>query len=52
LLAGGHPRHTNYDLEALTHMQYIKVNFFLYGSIFVTEWKEGGYYTDIRKGED
>ncbi|KAH7392541.1 hypothetical protein BKA66DRAFT_457724 [Pyrenochaeta sp. MPI-SDFR-AT-0127] len=52
LLAGGHPRHTNDNLEALTHMQYIEVDFSFYGSVFVMEWKEGGYYTDIREGED
>lgn len=52
LLAGGHPRHTNDDLEAMTHMQYIEVGFSSYGSVFVTEWEEGGYFANIREGED
>ncbi|KAJ4362588.1 hypothetical protein N0V83_010682 [Neocucurbitaria cava] len=52
LLAGGHPRHTNHDLEALTHMQYIEVDFTFGASVFVTEWEDGRYYTEIREGED
>ncbi|KAH8701255.1 hypothetical protein GQ44DRAFT_632233 [Phaeosphaeriaceae sp. PMI808] len=52
LFAGGHPRHTNSDLEALTHMQYIEVDFCSYGSVFIEEWREGGYYSNIHEGED
>ncbi|KAH7068265.1 hypothetical protein BKA63DRAFT_536650 [Paraphoma chrysanthemicola] len=52
LLAGGHPRLTNDDLEALTHIQYVEVDFYSYRSSFVKEWREGGYYTDIHEGEN
>jgi hypothetical protein len=52
LLAGGHPRHTNDDLEALAHMQYIEVDFYGYRSSFVEEWRDGGYYTNIHEGEE
>ncbi|KAH7092216.1 hypothetical protein FB567DRAFT_463231 [Paraphoma chrysanthemicola] len=51
LLAGGHPRLTNDDLEALTHIQYVEVDFFIYRSSFVEEWTEGGYHCDIHEGE-
>ncbi|KAH7409998.1 hypothetical protein DE146DRAFT_333147 [Phaeosphaeria sp. MPI-PUGE-AT-0046c] len=52
LQAGGHPRHTNYDLEALAHMHYIEVSFIDYTSNFIKEWREGEYYCYIRKGEE
>jgi hypothetical protein len=50
VLAGGHPRHTDNDLEALTHMQHIEVNFASFGSMFVREWADGGDFGYIPEG--
>jgi hypothetical protein len=49
---GGHLLHTNDDLETLTHMQFVEANFTSYESAFVEDWREGGYYCDIRDGDD
>jgi hypothetical protein len=44
LLAGGHPRYTDGDLEALKCMQHIEVTFdHSLGSIFILEWERGDF---------
>jgi hypothetical protein len=43
---GGHLLHTNDD------MQFVEANFTSYESAFVEDWREGGYYCDIRDGDD
>lgn len=52
LLAGGHVRHTNYDLEALAHLQYIEVSFNEFMTNYMAEWKEKDYGSETPEGEE
>jgi hypothetical protein len=50
LLFGGHPRNTDDDVEVLTYMQHIEVDFCTFGSIFILEWGHEGYLSYITGG--
>lgn len=52
LLTGGHPRHTNHNLDALIHMQYIEVTFHEWSCGFFQNWRERQSYFDEIQSEE
>lgn len=52
LFAGGHTRHTNYNLEALAHMRYIEVSFLEFTTNLLLGWDEDEYHTSEYKGAE
>lgn len=52
LFAGGQACHTNFDVEALTHMQYIEVSFDSDTSYFIFDWREDECFSDTHEGTE